>query len=258
MHDTADKVVRVTDASGRGGWYPDPTGRYEFRWYNGERWTADVSVNGRRFVDAGGPASYQPGWGPLPPSGQRPSRGLAVASFVIALVSLLLAWIPFVFVIAAIGVVLALVFGIAALRKREVAVDTGRGFAIAGVILSLVGAALCVLGGYLSVLVWREVQDASKPGPNRATIEHCTHDSRLAVATGRIENLDDHTHSYVVTVRFATADGEELDLKSVRVDSVAAGRSDEFLVSTFVDPDVDVRCSVYEVRGPSFFDVPAS
>ncbi|MEX1107166.1 MAG: DUF2510 domain-containing protein, partial [Ilumatobacteraceae bacterium] len=33
------------------GWFPDPLGRYEHRWFNGTTWTADVSLHGQRYVD---------------------------------------------------------------------------------------------------------------------------------------------------------------------------------------------------------------
>ncbi len=33
------------------GWYPDPLGRYDHRWFNGTSWTADVSTDGARHVD---------------------------------------------------------------------------------------------------------------------------------------------------------------------------------------------------------------
>ena len=36
------------------GWYPDPLGRYDLRWFNGTSWTADVSTNGTRHVDPQG------------------------------------------------------------------------------------------------------------------------------------------------------------------------------------------------------------
>ncbi|MBK8333056.1 MAG: DUF2510 domain-containing protein [Acidimicrobiaceae bacterium] len=39
------------------GWHPDPTGRFEFRYYNGQRWTADVSLNGQRFIDEVAPVT---------------------------------------------------------------------------------------------------------------------------------------------------------------------------------------------------------
>lgn len=43
-----------------GGWHPDPLGRWEYRYWNGERWTEHVSWNDRRGIDPpeGG---YRPG-----------------------------------------------------------------------------------------------------------------------------------------------------------------------------------------------------
>ena len=77
------------------GWHPDPTGRFEFRYFNGERWTADVSLHGQRYVDpagvapptaAGLPAGGFPAgaWAPVQvdPSVR---KGLSIASFVVGL-----------------------------------------------------------------------------------------------------------------------------------------------------------------------------
>ena len=36
------------------GWYPDPLERFDHRWYDGARWTADVSLDGVRRVDPAG------------------------------------------------------------------------------------------------------------------------------------------------------------------------------------------------------------
>jgi uncharacterized protein YxjI len=39
------------------GWYPDPSGRHELRWYDGIQWTERVSSHGREGTDPpGGPA----------------------------------------------------------------------------------------------------------------------------------------------------------------------------------------------------------
>lgn len=53
------------------GWFPDPLGRYDHRWYNGTAWTADVSVDGQRYVD---PLPLTP-TGPSPVPGAAPSSG---------------------------------------------------------------------------------------------------------------------------------------------------------------------------------------
>lgn len=34
-----------------GAWHPDPTGRYESRWWDGSRWTQHVATNGRKMSD---------------------------------------------------------------------------------------------------------------------------------------------------------------------------------------------------------------
>jgi hypothetical protein len=47
------------------GWLPDPSGRNEYRYWNGTSWTGDVATNGVTSVD--------PPAGPLPPPGPAPS-----------------------------------------------------------------------------------------------------------------------------------------------------------------------------------------
>ena len=46
------------------GWYPDPTGRFEFRYFDGADWTGSVSRAGEQFVDppTAGPASPGAPW----------------------------------------------------------------------------------------------------------------------------------------------------------------------------------------------------
>lgn len=77
------------------GWNPDPTGRHEYRYWDGTRWTDDVSDNGVTSVDpvdggaadatapldptqqygaAGGGYGAQPGYGQGPTSGQYPGQ----------------------------------------------------------------------------------------------------------------------------------------------------------------------------------------
>ena len=46
------------------GWYPDPSGRPQQRWWDGNTWTDFVSVNGQTFVDS-------PAAAPAPPSPAR-------------------------------------------------------------------------------------------------------------------------------------------------------------------------------------------
>lgn len=64
----------MTEESYRPGWYPDPTGHHEYRYYDGDRWTDHVS-------DAGA-LSEEPVDSPSPPGGDevRPGAEGAVAS----------------------------------------------------------------------------------------------------------------------------------------------------------------------------------
>ncbi|GMA24783.1 hypothetical protein GCM10025864_25420 [Luteimicrobium album] len=76
-----------------------------------------------------------PGYGYPPYPVQAPMSGLAIASFVLSLVWL---W--------GVGSILALVFGLVALRQIKRTGQRGRGFAIAGVVISGVTILLLVLG----------------------------------------------------------------------------------------------------------------
>lgn len=68
------------------------------------------------------------------------SNGLAVASLVLGILSILFAWIPIIGLIAWILAPLGLVFGLVALGK-----PVGKGMAIAGSICSGVGLLICLL-----------------------------------------------------------------------------------------------------------------
>src|SRR5687768_16660972 len=58
------------------GWQPDPTGRHDYRYWDGSRWTDDVSDAGATPVDPIGGApeptavqpSVPPGYGEPPPA----------------------------------------------------------------------------------------------------------------------------------------------------------------------------------------------
>jgi hypothetical protein len=46
--------VMATAQESPAGWQPDPLGRYEYRWWDGADWTADVSVGGVASTDPNG------------------------------------------------------------------------------------------------------------------------------------------------------------------------------------------------------------
>ncbi|MEZ5272006.1 MAG: DUF4190 domain-containing protein [Ilumatobacteraceae bacterium] len=243
-----------------GRWLPDPTGRYEFRWFNGQDWTADVAVQGHRFVDPAGARMGPPVVaGPLPPHStpglRPPGPGMGVAAFVVGLCSFLFGFIPFIVVLAFAGAVTGLILGIGALRRKVDGVVPGKGLATAGVVLSSLAFGTCALGVYLTVQVVHTLQDLRDPGPHEAVLTRCDHTGRLVDVRGTVTNLDEVTNSYVVTVEI-TADGDVLATLDAKVNNVSPGATETFSTSEFVDADVDVACRIAEVRGPSLLSPP--
>ncbi|WP_419917864.1 RDD family protein [Candidatus Poriferisocius sp.] len=52
-------------------WEPDPTGRHQYRWWDGERWTDQVANNGMQGVDSLSRSEAElPSWWRTPPSDQ--------------------------------------------------------------------------------------------------------------------------------------------------------------------------------------------
>ena len=126
------------------------------------------------------------------------------------------------------------------------------GFAVAGIAISVAAAGLCVVGGFLTAEVWREMRELSEAGPHRVSILSCDHEGRLADATGTITNLDDETATFIVTVSFTDVDGKSLDLTSVAVDDIAPGRTERFTATAFIDAEEEVSCEIEDVSGPGF------
>ena len=50
----------MTQSSAPAGWYADPMGRHEKRYYDGQQWTEHVASHGRQSVDAPGGPSHVP------------------------------------------------------------------------------------------------------------------------------------------------------------------------------------------------------
>ena len=46
-----EEPPRITSMNGPAGWRPDPTGRFEVRWWTGDTWTAHVMNSGYRTID---------------------------------------------------------------------------------------------------------------------------------------------------------------------------------------------------------------
>ena len=243
------------------GWHPDPTGRFEFRYYNGQRWTSDVAVHGQRYVDPAGvmaPAAAT-GFpaGAWAPSTVDPStrKGFAITSFVVGLGALLTAWIPFVFVLGAVAAIAAIIFGVIALRRIARQEAAGRSFAISGIVLAVLAFGACVLGFNLTRHLWQELDNFIDPGPYATKVVRCAAADGQVTVDGRITNQDTVAHDYLVNVVYLH-NGDTVDTDSISVEGVAPGASATFHAFTITSVP-NVTCEVDSVTGPAPF-VPQS
>lgn len=233
------------------GWYPDPTGRFEYRYHNDAHWTADVSTNGRRYVDPL-PSPVAPTSGrPPAPARADDGNGFAIASLVCGIVAIVIAWAPFVGIAGFAAAIVGLALSIPALRRSG---PTGRrrGAAIAGLVTSAVGIALGVLGIVFTVYLVGAIERFDDPGPYEASITSCEEQGTDVVATGEITNQSDRQRDYSVLVRLGPG-GRDW----VTVEDVAAGATGAFTArdsGSFSDG----ACRVEEVRGPVPFGLDPS
>lgn len=131
------------------GWNPDPSGRYALRYFDGQRWTDDVSDGTGSMLKDPEPVATAvvvpppPSQPPAPPSfaPQRPAsgsvapwNGLAIAGFVLSML-----WIY------GIGSILAIIFGHVARSQIKRDGTQGSGLALAGLIIGYIGLAGMVL-----------------------------------------------------------------------------------------------------------------
>lgn len=247
-------VGAVSDSSGvAAGWYPDPAGRFELRYHNGGRWTADVATDGERYVDPLGTAPPAPQGGP-PPEQRRKRNSMAVAAMVLGIVAIGIGWMPFIVALGAVAALLAIVFGVIGLRRVSTT-GSGRGFAITGLVTGLVGVLVCVGGVVFTVAVVRELDRYTNPEPNTVTIDRCNVDGSVAVATGTITNLGDVEAGFAVMVEFVRPGTTDADRRvRANVDDVPPGETVTFSVSRAVSI-TEVDCLVSRVDGPLPFGV---
>jgi hypothetical protein len=233
------------------GWYPDPMGRFEYRYHNGQAWTADVASGGRRYVDPldGPPAarSFDPPGAPTGPGVRKVGNGIALAGMVCGIVGLVISWVPLLGLLGIVAAIVGLCLSISGLRRSR---ETGerRAFAITGIVTSAAGIALGVVGIVLTVVVFQAVQRFDDPGPNDARLTSCAVDGGFLVASGTIENTSSRDQDYTVLVRLAP--GER---RHVAVDDVAPGATADFSarsdLATFDESDTG-GCELIRVYGP--------
>lgn len=238
------------ESSAADGWHPDPTLRFELRYYNGASWTADVSSHGQRFVD---PLGVEPGAGATNP-GTGARNAIATAALVFGIIGLATGWLPFVFVLGAIAAVLALVFGLIG-RRRSKITGTGGGFATAGLIMGAVGVLMCVAGFVFTTTFIEAMDDYDSPSPHQAQIVSCLRDEATHTAEVAITNVDEVPATFAIRVDFVRSGTDNVQRQAlVEVDDVQPGETVRYSVSRRVEID-NISCVIREVHGPLPFGV---
>jgi Protein of unknown function (DUF2510) len=216
------------------GWYPDPAARFEFRYFNGESWTADVSAAGRRFVD------------PLGPPGTR-RDGRATAAMVLGIAGVTTGWMPFVFVVGVVCSVLGIIFGTIVLRQR----GEPRSFALAGVLTGVGGLLLVVLGVVTTRVVTRTINEFIDEPPAVVELDRCVVNDGAATVEGSIENRGDRSSDYRIVV--AVGELPSRDQIVIEVDDVEPGAPARFGATAAVDlrgEQPEAACDVVDITGP--------
>jgi hypothetical protein len=226
-------------------------GRFEYRYHNGQAWTADVSTGGRRYVDplSSAPPSA-PQFGPPPGPGaplHRAGNGIALAGMVCGIVGLVTGWVPFLGVLGIVASIVGLSLSIPGLRRSRESGER-RSFAITGIITSIGGLVVGALGIVLTIALFRAVQRFESPGAHDARIESCTVDGGFLVAKGTITNNSSKERDYTVLVQLDVDDSYR-----VEVDDVAPGDSKPFTArsdrAVYTERDSG-SCVISEVNGP--------
>jgi len=240
----------ANDGGVRPGWYTDPLGRFELRYYNGTSWTADVSVGGSRFVD---PLGVTVGPRPSTPGSvsDRPesANSAATAAMTLGIIAVAIAWLPFIVVLGVIAAVLAMTFGVVGVRRAGSS-GVGRSRAIVGLVTGASAIVAAALGAMLTFIVLDVYDEYIDPGPHETAITSCELVGSRATATGALTNLGTESADFSVLIGFVrpSTDNPHRTIRAV-LDNVGAGQRAEFEVERQVDVD-EVECIVIEVNGP--------
>lgn len=171
------------------GWYPDPTGRFEFRYFDGTDWSSSVGRAGQQFVDPlTGPAAPSAPFTPAAPGGWQPQvqwqpqsawqpapvapkegDGLAVTALVLGVLACVFGLIPFMFMLVFLLALLAIIFGVIGAGRRST--GSRSKMAIAGLVLGVVGIGAGVVGLMITKVWVEEAADSFNDMFTTTTVE---------------------------------------------------------------------------------------
>lgn len=220
------------------GWFPDPTGRFEYRYFNGVNWTADVAAGGQRGLD--------------PLVAATPRRGFAIASLVLGIVSIVLGIMPLFVYAGLVCLVLAVVFGAIALQRARRSNGAGRRLAVWGVCLAIAAAPVSVVGISTTGQFIDDLRLAFDSGPADVTIPVCETRKSTPYAEVVIRNIDTSSHAYRVKVSFVETVGSADDtiaIVNIDVPSLSPGASKRYRATATVPVVHELRCT-YTMSGP--------
>lgn len=229
------------------GWFPDPHGRHDHRWFNGTAWTADVADDGQRLVDPLG-AAPSVGGGHARAHGE--GNGVATGALTCGLIALAFAWMPVLVVIGVVLGMLGLFLGVSGLRRAR-QVGSGRGMALTGIISGSAALALSSVGIVFTVSLIREVTRFISPGPVDTEVVSCEVGPGSIVVEATITNLRDRVRDY--TVFGVVAEPRGVSDLVAEVSRVDAGETERFqLRRSLVSDEPDGACDVrLVVHGPT-------
>jgi Protein of unknown function (DUF2510) len=210
------------------GWYADPSGRHEKRFFSGLVWTDRVSDGEHHSSDPVGNAAPPSTPGPRYPTGypspyvvvapQPGGNGFAVAALTLGIIGALIALTsPFGYFLGGLCGLLGLIFGLVGLRNVTSHGAGMGGLAVAGVILGSVALAVAFYNGVNYLRLTNAIHHAlTSPAPastgftdadptlNKVRITSCHREEEpgIWVATGTLVNPSTTAQSFRVSIEF--------------------------------------------------------
>ncbi len=211
------------------GWYPDPWGRYQYRYFNGTSWTADVAVDGQQRVDTPRPttarrlAGARPAGSPavpVAPSARPVHNVLANAALGVVAGSVLIGLIPYLFAVTVPAVVIALVMAVLGRRAARGLGGRGAGTALLAVALAPVAIGAAGLGLWFTRVLEHRAGRVQQVPVADIRIDRCDLADGQVTIAGRATNHRQAVARLRLTVIVHAASGgtEVIDFDSVRAE----------------------------------------